>query len=704
MSSIPHNVEFGKHVDINLQRRRDRQAIGILAKRNARFVAIRHGSKLPRDKGWNKTENTLSAADALAHLATGGSVGHAAGTGNVYWFDIDRDAERAYECPQLSGGFHIRRDNAPDKVKFAFTCDAVVPTRPRSQKHGFDLLGVNANGTHAQAVIAGMHPSGDPYRWGGHTVPHLHIDTVAALFEEWTDGEDLFPPAREPSELDPTYADADLARVADALRYVDPNAIDYNTWQGIIAALHDAYGDAALDLAVEWADGQPGEVEDKWGSYDRAYSGKATTLATIFYLARKNGWVDTQLQDRLAAYRRWLASPEAIETLKASGRNPERARKLLDTILQRCETDRRLRIAPGYAWLAKESGISQARLGAYLARLFAAGLIELTPGQEATRDAPAQPTMIELVLHNRNASPIGSSIDIPTVEGSVPVVQNWNVYREFRSDELFINGHAVYNATHPKAELSPLGDNGLAALLVLLDGPLSIAEAAEETGHSYNATARTLRRYAQYGLVCVTTGYRNRKTFTLKEEWREILQANRPKTTTYGVMLFRHDKALASRIKHLQAYGHSERAAKLQAARDKLEPVIKQVIEEAGIIPYRPQRTDKQVERRRRLTRAYVVGERAEYRPKQEGQTEADRWRRKEYAQGRMATASDWPFFAAWAEATRGPGWWVHLDQTDVIGLYRVWQTTGDAAAQQSRHDAYWADLADAQTGAEVAG
>ena len=86
----------------------------------------------PRTKGWNQTANTLCADDALGHLHRG-NVGLAAGTGNLYIFDFDGNADRGHECPQLGGGMYVCRNNAPDRAKFIFTCDELIPTRPRQR-------------------------------------------------------------------------------------------------------------------------------------------------------------------------------------------------------------------------------------------------------------------------------------------------------------------------------------------------------------------------------------------------------------------------------------------------------------------------------------------------------------------------------------------------------------------------------------------
>lgn len=261
-----------------------------------RFVAIKRGTKLPTKKGWNETKNTINGIQAKQYLASGRyNISIAAGTGSelkAYLFDFDRDAERGHDSALLDGGYYTHRANAPHKAKFIFLSPDTIPTRLKSRSHGIDLLGLNANGTHWQGVIAGIHDSGAPILISGHTLPVLPADTVAALWEEWT-GRQLFAPERAESETDGVY-DADLAIVADAFEYADPHdpEMDYNSWIGIIAAVHDAFGDEALDLVVEWAEGKPGEVESKWRTFDREYTGKGATLKSLFYFARRRGWVE----------------------------------------------------------------------------------------------------------------------------------------------------------------------------------------------------------------------------------------------------------------------------------------------------------------------------------------------------------------------------------------------------------------------------
>lgn len=80
---------------------------------------------------------------------------------------------------------------------------------------------------------------------------------------------------------------ADLKDVESALKRVNPWGIDYNQWIAVLAALHDNYGDSALPLAIDWGQGEEGEVERKWKSFGR-YRGKPASVGTIFHLSARS--------------------------------------------------------------------------------------------------------------------------------------------------------------------------------------------------------------------------------------------------------------------------------------------------------------------------------------------------------------------------------------------------------------------------------
>lgn len=81
-----------------------------------------------------------------------------------------------------------------------------------------------------------------------------------------------------------------LAEVAEALQYIDPWSINYNTWIGYLAALKRELGPAALNVAVNWAGGKPGEVEREWERHLRNEHHNPMTLGTIFSHAIERGW------------------------------------------------------------------------------------------------------------------------------------------------------------------------------------------------------------------------------------------------------------------------------------------------------------------------------------------------------------------------------------------------------------------------------
>lgn len=75
----------------------------------------------------------------------------------------------------------------------------------------------------------------------------------------------------------------ELDRAVAALRKIGPYDVDYNTWIGIIHAMRDTFGAAALSAVEQWAQGQPGEVRREWERRKRG--GKQMTVSTVHYIA-----------------------------------------------------------------------------------------------------------------------------------------------------------------------------------------------------------------------------------------------------------------------------------------------------------------------------------------------------------------------------------------------------------------------------------
>jgi DNA-binding PadR family transcriptional regulator len=199
-------------------------------------------------------------------------------------------------------------------------------------------------------------------------------------------------------------------------------------------------------------------------------------------------------------------------------------------------------------------------------------------------------------------------------------------------------------------------------------------------GYTYGTMARTMRRYVEHELVEVAVGERNRKTYALKAEWRDIINANLPKISTYAVQLARHVEALNSRDCFLRHKGEDEKAEKVEKQLKHAESRLQKVKAAAGIVPFvAPPRLDQAGERLDRLRHAVATGERAEHRPKEQKLTEGDKWRRREYACDKAKVADNWDAFNAWATVQNGaPGWWVRMAETNIIGQYRVYEIIGE--------------------------
>lgn len=79
--------------------------------------------------------------------------------------------------------------------------------------------------------------------------------------------------------------------VADALKFIPAWGVDYDEWVQVLMGVHSAFGESGLGLVQSWADGKPGEVEQKWRSFhDSGNNSGAVTVATVFGIAKKFGW------------------------------------------------------------------------------------------------------------------------------------------------------------------------------------------------------------------------------------------------------------------------------------------------------------------------------------------------------------------------------------------------------------------------------
>lgn len=82
--------------------------------------------------------------------------------------------------------------------------------------------------------------------------------------------------------------------VSEALGLIPPWGIAYDEWLEILMGIHAAFGEDGYSLATSWADGKPGEVEQKWRGFKQSgNTAGAVTIATVFMIAKRFGWKRT---------------------------------------------------------------------------------------------------------------------------------------------------------------------------------------------------------------------------------------------------------------------------------------------------------------------------------------------------------------------------------------------------------------------------
>ena len=96
--------------------------------------------------------------------------------------------------------------------------------------------------------------------------------------------------------------------MADALKAV-PNHVDWHWWVKIGAALFDALADDGEEMFIRWSaqssKDDPEYTRRKWRSLRK--SPMTTTAASLFWLARQNGWRPGREREDQRAHRKETA-------------------------------------------------------------------------------------------------------------------------------------------------------------------------------------------------------------------------------------------------------------------------------------------------------------------------------------------------------------------------------------------------------------
>lgn len=89
-----------------------------------------------------------------------------------------------------------------------------------------------------------------------------------------------------------TFGAPDQQRVADALKTIDPWAIDYDQWLAVLMAIHSEFpSEDGLSMAEQWGQGKDNEVAQKWRSFHTTGGvGGKVGIGTVFAIAQQRGW------------------------------------------------------------------------------------------------------------------------------------------------------------------------------------------------------------------------------------------------------------------------------------------------------------------------------------------------------------------------------------------------------------------------------
>ncbi|MDM7255195.1 MAG: phage/plasmid primase, P4 family, partial [Paracoccus sp. (in: a-proteobacteria)] len=111
-----------------------------------------------------------------------------------------------------------------------------------------------------------------------------------------------------------------LAEVADALTYIDADALDYREWLGVLMGIHHQFGPGGEGIAEEWssrgAKHKPRDVSDRFKGFT---PGGKTTIKAVFHLAARNG---CNLSDLAKKHRSRKSTPRGTPK-RTPGGNPQ---------------------------------------------------------------------------------------------------------------------------------------------------------------------------------------------------------------------------------------------------------------------------------------------------------------------------------------------------------------------------------------------
>jgi len=387
--------------------------------------------------------------------------------------------------------------------------------------------------------------------------------------------------------------------VADALDYIAPWELDYDQWIAVLAALKHDYGDAALDLAIEWGDGKPGEIAAKWATFADDHP-NPSTVRTIYHLAEAAGWDRPRDPDPLPegatitpsggvcikrtepepaqpsppapaispavvrACRAILTGPDAAPILARIGKRRETWRDKLIQLLAVAEAKASWAFDADLRWLGEQLGVSKTAAGNNMRALDAAGLCIWRHGAHTDADGGRPPMRLDLAPLAVALLGEQPSLKLPNLQkgfGNLTHgyerVDVWATYAGNASladvTRRTLYRHAMTRQTAPTVLVRPLTAADLTALDYAQDaGAFTRAELVDGKGMTAGSAASATRRLVQLGLCTVEReGHAN--VYTLIAGWADRLRMLLPQMVTWGARLRLIVYNYVDRLRYLDA-------------------------------------------------------------------------------------------------------------------------------------------------------
>ena len=383
------------------------------------------------------------------------------------------------------------------------------------------------------------------------------------------------------------------------------------------------------------------------------------------------------LRQQLEPVRAWIRSSSCYETLRTAEidkpiRRPAGYADMLEALVL-LAADRGLTFTPGLRALSMAANVSPESARKQLSKLAEVGLIGLAATENGlTVDLLP---LVDTVGPKVDTTPKGGKCEEVSTLGPTA-----NFHQRLGHDAFLTLAypHAIKRREGDTVLLKALGRDARRVFLALESGVGTSAEIHEMTGISPLTARRTLGHLVRLGLVdAAQDTVFTSKHYTLKMDAWQRLEELLPEMTTYMTGQRRMACGLIDRANFAQVQAvrakDDKTKAKAEHRRDTCEALAAATVDAImanGIKPpkvnmWQPTKHDE--ERGARLRRNVAAEAHVDQR-----ETAAERYRARmfEPLRAELENPDTWEEFNTYMTITHGPGWWVRMSDTDVLGAY----------------------------------